>query len=60
MIFRALILIGLLASLICFAAYVWTGETRWRRRGVLVVSWTVGSALIFFAVLFVQRVIEMM
>ncbi len=60
MIFRALILLGLLAGLLCFAAYAWTGDVRWRRRGLLVMCWTVGSALVFFGVLFVQRLIEMM
>lgn len=58
-IFRALILIGLLAGLICFASYAWTGQIRWRRLGLRILGWTIGSALFFFAVLFVQRVVEM-
>lgn len=60
MIFRALIFLGLLAGLGCFAAYAWTGDIRWRRRGLRIVSWTIFGALFFFAVLFVQRLIEMM
>lgn len=60
MIFRALILLGLLAGLVCFAAYAWTGEIRWRRRGLRLVTWTVSIALAFFAVLFVQRLVEIM
>ncbi|MEO8278063.1 MAG: hypothetical protein ABI564_00150 [Ideonella sp.] len=59
-IFRALIFLGLLAGLFCFARYIWSGEVRWRRLGLQIISWTVGSALLFFAVLFVQRLIEMM
>ncbi|WP_418319199.1 hypothetical protein [Piscinibacter sakaiensis] len=60
MIFRVLILIGLLAGLLCFAAYAWTGQIVWRHRGLLIIKWTVGIALAFFAVLFVQRLVEMM
>ncbi len=60
MIFRALILLGLLAGLLCFAAYAWTSDVRWRHRGVRIVSWTIYSALFFFAVLFAQRLVEMM
>ena len=60
MIFRALILLGLLAGLACFAAYAWTSDIRWRRRGLRIVSWSIFSALFFFAVLFAQRLIEMM
>lgn len=59
-VFRILIFVGLLAGLYCFARYAWSGEPRWRRLGLRVVSWTVGSALLFFAVLFVQRLVEMM
>ena len=58
-IFRALIVFGLLAGLFCFARYAWSGEVRWRARGLRFISWTVGSALLFFGVLFVQRVVEM-
>ena len=45
----------LLAALGCFAAWLATGELVWRRRGVVIVKWTLIAALGFFAVLIVER-----
>lgn len=60
MVFRALILLGLLAALLCFVAYAWTGKLVWRNRGLRIAGTTIFAALAFFAVLFVQRLVEMM
>ena len=38
-----------------FAAYVATGQAVWRRRGVVVLKWTVIAGLGFFAVLILER-----
>ena len=43
----------LLAGLLCFAMYLATGNPSWRRRGLVIVKWTVLAALGFFAVLIV-------
>jgi hypothetical protein len=48
----------LLAGLGCFAAYIFTGQVAWRRRGIVIVGWTLVAAFGFFAVLIVQRLIE--
>ena len=45
----------LLAGVLCFAMYIGTREPVWRRRGVLIVKWTVIAALGFFAVLILER-----
>jgi hypothetical protein len=41
----------LLAGLLCFAMHLATGNPSWRRRGLVIVKWTVLAALGFFAVL---------
>jgi hypothetical protein len=55
MIFRLLIGLLMAASILCFAMYVGTRQDRWRRRGVLIVKWTVIAGLGFFAVLVLER-----
>jgi hypothetical protein len=45
----------LLAGLLCFAMYVGTREVAWRRRGLVIVKWTVIGAGGFFAVLILER-----
>lgn len=54
-VFRALILLGLLAAAGSFAAYAVTSEPRFRRFGTLVLAWTLLAAFGFFAVLIVER-----
>ncbi len=51
------LIVGLLlaAGVICFAAYVATGQARFRTLGVLLVKWTVIAGLAFFAVLILER-----
>jgi len=55
LLFRLVFGLLLMAGLLCFAMYVATSEVAWRRRGVLIVKWTVIAALGFFAVLILER-----
>lgn len=54
-IFRAIVLLALVASVLCFALYVGTGQLRYRALGIRVVKWTIFVALGFFAVLILER-----
>ena len=53
--FRLVFGLLLLSGVLCFAMYVGTSQLVWRRRGLMIVKWTVIAALAFFAVLIVQR-----
>ncbi|WP_088285017.1 hypothetical protein [Ideonella sp. A 288] len=53
--FRLVFGLLLVASLLCFAMYVGTSQVVWRRRGVLLLKWTLIAALGFFAVLILER-----
>jgi hypothetical protein len=55
LIFRLVFGLLLVAGLLCFAVYVATREPIWRRRGVILVRWTVVSGLAFFGVLILER-----
>lgn len=54
---RALVLLMLGTSLGCFAAYGITGRLRFRILGVRVLASTLVAGLLFFAVLFFERVV---
>ena len=54
---RWFFLLGLLGSLLCFGAYLATGQLRWRRVGLRVLSATVIAALVFFGVLILERTV---
>jgi hypothetical protein len=58
----ARLLFGLLlvAGLLCFAMYIGTSQVVWRRRGVVIIKWTVLAAFGFFAVLILERVALML
>ncbi|HET9823499.1 MAG TPA: hypothetical protein VFQ16_16910 [Burkholderiaceae bacterium] len=45
----------LVAGLLCFAAYVATGNVLWRRRGLVVIKWTVIAGLGAAAVIVLER-----
>jgi hypothetical protein len=53
--FRLVFGLLLVASLLCFAMYVATRQPVWRRRGGVVLKWTVLAAAGFFAVLILER-----
>ncbi|MCA6216932.1 hypothetical protein KGA65_10310 [Ideonella sp. B7] len=55
MIFRLVFGLLLVAGLLCFAAYIGTGNPLWRRRGVVLVKWTVLAGLGAVAVLLLER-----
>jgi hypothetical protein len=57
-VFRALLLLMLLAGAACFAAYAISGQPRYRHYGVRLVQFTVVAGLAFFAVLIVLRLTE--
>ncbi len=53
--FRIVFGLLLVAALLCFAIYVGTGQSAWRRRGLVVLKWTLLAAFGFFAVLIFER-----
>ena len=53
--FRLVFGLLLVASLLCFAMYIGTSQVVWRRRGIVVLKWTLIAALGFFAVLIGER-----
>jgi hypothetical protein len=55
LIFRLVFGLLLVCGLLSFAAYIATGQTVWRQRGIVIVKWTVIAALGFFAVLILER-----
>lgn len=55
--FRLVFGLLLLAGIACFAAFAWTSQPEWRRRGVVIVKWTLVAALGFFAVLIAERLL---
>ena len=60
LLFRLVFGLLLVAGLLCFAMYVGTSQLVWRRRGILIVKWTVIAALGFFAVLILERLALML
>jgi hypothetical protein len=58
--FRLVFGLLLVASLLCFAMYIGTSQVVWRRRGIVVLKWTLVAALGFFAVLILERVARLM
>ena len=55
LIFRLVFGLLLVASVLCFAMFLGTGQPAWRRRGVVVLKWTLLAAAAFFAVLILER-----
>ena len=53
--FRLVFGLLLVSGLLCFAMYIGTSQTVWRRRGIVIVKWTVLAACGFFAVLVLER-----
>jgi hypothetical protein len=45
----------LVAGLLCFAAYVATGNPLWRKRGLIVIKWTVIAGLGAAALVVLER-----
>jgi hypothetical protein len=55
MVFRLVFGLLLVGSLLCFAMAVGTGDAVWRRRGIVILKWTLIAAAGFFAVLVLER-----
>ena len=55
MVFRLVFGLLLVAALLCFAAFIATRNTAWKRRGLVILKWTVIAALGFLAVLILER-----
>lgn len=53
--FRLVFGLLLVASVLCFAMFIGTGQPVWRRRGVVVLKWSLLAAAAFFAVLILER-----
>jgi hypothetical protein len=60
LIFRLVFGLLLLASLLCFAMGIGTGQPVWRRRGILVLKWALLAAMGFFGVLILERLALML
>ena len=56
--FRVVFGLLLVAGLVCFALYIGTGQVVWRRRGIVIVKWTLVAAFGFFAVLIGDRLLS--
>ncbi len=55
MVFRLVFGLLLVAALLCFAAFIATRNPAWKRRGLVILKWTVIAALGFLAVLILER-----
>ena len=60
LLFRLVFGLLLLASLLCFAMSIGTGQVVWRRRGMVVLKWALLAALGFFGVLILERLALML
>mgnify|MGYP000959052387 CR=1 FL=1 len=56
LLFRWLILFLLLGAGVSFAFYVATGQARFKRWGLMVLTWTLLAAAGFFLVLVLERI----
>lgn len=55
LIFRLVLGLLLFAAVLCFAVYIGTNQVVWRKRGVVIIKWTVLAGLAFFGVLILER-----
>jgi hypothetical protein len=53
---RTLVLLLLLACVVLFLLYAATGQTRYKKFGLIVLKWTLLAGFGFFAVLIFQRI----
>jgi hypothetical protein len=58
--FRLVFGLLLAASMVCFAMYIGTSQIVWRKRGIVVLKWTLIAALGFFAVLITEKVVRLL
>ncbi len=55
LVFRLVFGLLLISGLLCFAVYAFTGQSLWRRRGLLVIKWALIAAAGFAAVILLER-----
>jgi hypothetical protein len=55
LLFRLVFGLLLVASVLCFVLFIGTGQPVWRRRGMVVLKWSLLAAAAFFAVLILER-----
>jgi hypothetical protein len=55
LLFRAAMLVLLVAAAVCFAFYAVTGQAGYKRYGLVILKWTLIAAFAFFAVLILER-----
>jgi hypothetical protein len=55
LVFRLVFGLLLISGLLCFAAYAFSGQVVWRRRGLLIVKWALLAAAGFAAVILLER-----
>ncbi|MDD2545723.1 MAG: hypothetical protein PHI55_05500 [Burkholderiaceae bacterium] len=55
LLFRILALFLATAAAVLLGFYAVTGQAHYKRWGLVIVKWTVIAALVFFAVLFLER-----
>lgn len=60
LLFRLVFGLLLLASVLCFAMGVGTGQPVWRKRGLVVLKWALIAAAGFFGVLILERLAVML
>ena len=60
LIFRLVFGLLMLASVLCFAMSVGTGQAIWRKRGIVLLKWSLIAAAAFFGVLILQRLALML
>ena len=56
LIFRWLVLLMLIGSVVCFMFYAGTGQERFKRYGLVLLKWTLIAGLGFFGILILERV----
>lgn len=60
LVFRLVFGLLMLSAVLCFAMYIGTRQTVWRRRGVVIMKWALLAAFAFFAVLILERLALML
>jgi hypothetical protein len=55
LLFRWLMLLMLLGTVVCFMFYIGTGQERFKRYGLKTLKWTMIAAFGFFGVLVLER-----
>lgn len=52
--------LGLIASLLCFAAFAFTGQVGWRQHGVRILKWTLIAAVIVGAGILIEHLLPLL